>query len=479
MSKSDAPAQLDMSFEADDRFSRRLREGQFFLVIELNSPDAGQPFESGVAIGTAMARRIRSMDDVLAIAVTDRFRREDCHDPMDTASRFADASQKPVVLCCSGKGSDGNRIRDLLARARSGGVRTVFAVTGDRSEQHLFREGSRRIPPYEKGYLDSLDIIRLVRESCPDFCIGAAVNPFKYNPADQCLQYYKMIRKLNSGAQYIVTHAGWDMKKLQELQWFLRMREIGHAVIARVLLLSLDDINGIHRGLFPGVPVSLPFAAALQRESNISATQSMAAQLHRIGLQIAGCRLMGYSGVQIAGIRDLQTLDMVTAKVRECLAKFTDYATWLAGWNDYHDSMPFAPVPHAYYGFHGLLTAENPEYDPEKCHMTDCTLPVPSMGDRLRSRLLPLFLSASTPARVASAARFLLGRRQDAAADKLKYCYYLPHAQCPKRLVYGACGGSDPEGICEFGHAPCFFHRVIALASQRHELDLLEEGIGQ
>jgi hypothetical protein len=43
--------------------------------------------------------------------------------------------------------------------------------------------------------------------------------------------------------------------------------------------------------------------------------------------------------------------------------------------------------------------------------------------------------------------------------------------------VFGACGGSFPDGRCEFGHGQCFFHRVLTTAARRHELDRLEEGV--
>ena len=59
----------------------------------------------------------------------------------------------------------------------------------------------------------------------------------------------------------------------------------------------------------------------------------------------------------------------------------------------------------------------------------------------------------------------------------MRACFYLDRRVCPKRLAYGACGGSTPDGRCEFEHAPCFFHRVLAVAEARQELDRLEEAV--
>jgi methylenetetrahydrofolate reductase (NADPH) len=464
-----------MSFEGDSRLAARLRESDFFLLVELNAPPREQPFESAVAVGAAMAKRIRSIDEVVGIAVTDRLRKEESHDPVDTAGVFMEASDKPILLHISGKGAGPERVKDILARSRSKRIRSVLAVTGDRSDLHEVGTG-RHTADYANGYTDSVDILRVARKMVPEFSIGAAVNPFKYTVADQRLQVFKMVRKLASGAQFLVAQAGWDMKKLQELQWTLQMRELGHAVIARVLLLSLDDIKTIGDSVTPGVPVPRQFAAALQRESNMSAQQSLAAQLRRIGLQVAGCRLLGFSGVQIAGLRDLQTLDMVIGSARECLAKHTDYDRWLQAWNEFHASLSFAPAPGAYYAYRNLMEPGVRVYTPETCPMTAGDLPEAQFGERVRSHTVPFAVSSRRPSWLSTAAKRVL-KLDEKALRALPYCYGLDNRDCPKRLTYGACGGAAADGTCEFGHAPCFFHRVLALAAHHHELDRLEEGV--
>ena len=476
MSNSQSPLQLSMNFGGDNPFAQRLREGKFSVLIECASPPSSQPFDSAVAQAADMARRLRDIAEAAGVAVTDRARSEDAHDPVRTATVLAEASAKPALLFISGKGSTADRTRDLLARASSSGVRTVACVTGDRSDRHVTRPGHARIARYGSGYLDSVEGLMLTRAHSPAFFTGAAVNPFKYNPADQYLQYFKMVRKLACGAHFLVANAGWDMKKLQELQWYLQMRDIGHPVIARLLLLSMDDIEVIHEGLLPGVYVARTFAAMLQRESNISAEQSLSAQLQRLGLQVAGCKLLGYSGVQIGGLRNTRNLDMVLGQIKEALATYTDYAGWVTAWNEFHSFLDFAPTPDAYYGFANLLSPGQQMFDPDRCAPTDRELPVATQLDRVRAVLMSALSSDRVPRVLRDAADKACRRICKAGLRRLRYCYYLCPGSCPKGLVYGPCGGSQPNGLCEFGHATCFFHRVLALASARHELDLLEEG---
>jgi 5,10-methylenetetrahydrofolate reductase len=469
--------QLEMRFEGDNPLANCLRAGKFVVLLEVDSPPGDQPFESIVAMASSMAKRIAKVPEIVGMAVTDRMSGEADHDPVDTATRLAEASGKMPVLYVSGKGSEEDRVRDLFARAVSGGIRTVVAVTGDRSDRHDVPPNARRIPPYPTGYLDSVDILRLGRRSGQNVLLGAGVNPFKYNPCDQYLQFYKMTRKLQSGADFLVTHAGWDMRKLQELQWYLQMRDFGYPVLARLRLLMRDEIEALGDEVYPGVPVARGFAALLQRESNVNAAQSLAAQLHRLELQIVGCRLLGYSGVQIAGVRDIQTLDMVLARVAGALGSALVYADWVKAWNEFHNAIPFDPVRHAYCVFSRPLQPEQPMYDSAVVKLTARSLPLPTRGDRFRARLLPMLLSERAPNWVSAATRTMACRGWQKPFALLKFCHHLNPLACPKNLVYGPCGGSRPDGTCEFGHAPCFFHRVIALAAHRHELDRLEEGV--
>lgn len=476
-----APIQLKMNFSGENPLAETLRAGRFLILVEQNSPPREQPFESATAQAVAVAKRAATLAEVTGMAVTDRQKAEDSHDPVDTASLLADNSAKPCLMTLSGKGSNRERLRDALARAASRGIRNILAVTGDRSDRHaLRRSATGRITPYPAGYHDSVSTLRLIHSSTTGLYAGAGVNPFKYNAADQYLQYYKMLRKMASGANFLVTHAGWDMKKLQELQWFLQMRELSWPVLARIPLLSPQDIAVIHDGFHPGVHTARLFYAMLQRESNVSPTQCLAAQLTRVGLQVAGCRLLGYSGVQLTGIRDVKLLEMAAGKIREALDQYKTYPDWLAAWNEFHNFIDFAPHSNSFYAFDHLMQPDCQHYNPDTCTLSGKPWPEPRFSDRCRSFSLKWMLSSYAPEWLQKTARVAACRNCDqTAACAFAACYYLCPEACPKGLAYGACGGSQPDGTCEFGHAPCFHHRILALAAKRHELDTLEEGVGE
>jgi methylenetetrahydrofolate reductase (NADPH) len=474
LKKQDPSLQLNMSFKRDNRLAQAMHQGRFAVLLEYDTPLQDQPLDSALARGKVLAEKAGGTELITGMAVTDRFRSEKTHDPVKVAAALAEISGKPLLLHLSGKGSSPQRTRELLAEAESHGIRTLLAVTGDRSDQHSDHRRYGRIPPYAAGYSDSITTLGLIKDRKREFFAGAAVNPFKYTLADQYLQYYKMVRKIGCGAEFIVAQAGWDMKKLQELQWYLQMREIGTPVLARIILLSLEKIQSIHQGIYPGVNVSRSLGALLQRESSLNATQSMAAQLQRIGLQVAGCKFMGYNGVQLAGIPDASTLKMVTNQISESLERYQTYAEWLAAWHNYHGTMSFAPVAEPYYVFTNLLTPTQQMYDPDACPLTETQFEMPSKHDLIRSQLTNAVLSPHLPEAVKHFGEKLLQTRYGTPHPALLPFGYFGRSDCPKQLVFGACGGSAADGTCEFGHAPCFFRRILALAAHERQLDLLE-----
>ncbi len=242
------PEQLPMSFDAANPLAAALHDGRFCGLIEYEPPPE-QPFESAMELGCRIARGLRKRDWIAGMTVTDRFRHARSRDSLKAATMLAGESGKAVVVCISGRDRTLEQVREITGVAAANGIRTVLAVSGDAAAPGPGGESARR------PHLDSVRMLALLRRFRPELLAGAAVNPFKYNAPDVFLQYFKMARKLASGAGYLVTHSAWDMAKYQELQWYLSLREIAVPVLARVHLLSLEDAARIDPALFPGVHV--------------------------------------------------------------------------------------------------------------------------------------------------------------------------------------------------------------------------------
>lgn len=467
-----------MNLEEGNRFSEALRAGRFSMVLECAGAAVNGESSTEATRGRAeaLARKAGELPEIAGISVMDRFPVEDVDDSTPLAALYNKHSGKPVVLHLSGKGSDSERIRTLLTRSKALGLQNILAVTGDRSVHHPTPGVLRQFPAYENGYMDSVRILKAITTAGHDAYAGAVVNPHKYHPSDLYVQYFKAVRKLACGAEYLVAQAGWDIRKLQELQWFLQMRELDVPVLARLLLLNGAAVRELPDSLPAGTAMSRSLAALFQREFSVNETQSLAAQIQRIALLAAGCRLLGYNGVQIGGIHDPQTLEMVVRRIRAALETHTDYSRWLDAWNQHHAGIDFSPVPRPFYFFR---PTEDPiaMYDPARCSVSESEFPRPRLRERLRSRALSLLLNDMLADGIRSRLSRVLCRSCRPRANILDNCEYLCISQCPKRLVHGPCGSGRPDGTCEFGKGPCFFHRVLALAHARRHLDRLETEI--
>ena len=211
-------------------------------------------------------------------------------------------------ISCKDHNSDG--ITSSLVNYRARNVESVLALTGDKP---VSAKGSFEV--------ESVGLLQLIErmnsesflKAKPDqwdkinqFFPGAAVSPFKYTEASQMQQYYKMEKKIASGARFLITQVGWDWKKSQELMQYLKENSIDTPVLGNVYLLSTTTPAPrlMHDIKLPGCFVSDEFLAKLQSE-NIEQHIERAAQ------QVAMYKQLGAAGVDIGGVHDFATFTKI------------------------------------------------------------------------------------------------------------------------------------------------------------------------
>jgi 5,10-methylenetetrahydrofolate reductase len=211
-------------------------------------------------------------------------------------------------ISCKDHNSDG--LTSSLVNYRARDVESVLALTGDKP---VSAKGSFEV--------ESVGLLQLIErmnsesflKAKPDqwdkinqFFPGAAVSPFKYTEASQMQQYYKMEKKIASGAKFLITQVGWDWKKSQELMQYLKENSIDTPVLGNVYLLSTTTPAPrlMHDIKLPGCFVSDEFLAKLQSE-NIEQHIERAAQ------QVAMYKQLGAAGVDIGGVHDYATFTKI------------------------------------------------------------------------------------------------------------------------------------------------------------------------
>lgn len=257
-------------------------------------------------------------------------------EPSDVLSRITamnllgDLDFIPHISC---KDHNTDAIISSLVHFREKQVRSVLALTGDK-------------PVSAKGVfeLESVSLLQLIeRMNCelylkakPDqwndlaqFFPGAAVSPFKYTEASQMQQYYKMEKKIASGAQFLITQVGWDWKKSHELMRYMEENAIDTPVIGNVYLLSTTTPAPrlMHDIKLPGCFVSDELLAKLQSEQ-------VEQHIERAAQQVAMYKQLGAAGVDIGGVHDYATFTKILNLAKQIGSdweKYKDNLCWPGG----------------------------------------------------------------------------------------------------------------------------------------------------
>jgi len=235
----------------------------------------------------------------------------------------------PHVTC---KDHNTEGIVSLLVGHRDAGVSSILAMTGDK-------------PVGAKGVfeLDSIGLLNLIRnmnnksyikarpnglEKVHQFLPGAAVSPFKYTAASQMQQYYKMEKKIASGAEFLITQVGWDWKKSLELFRYMDENKLDVPVIGNVYCLSTitPAPRLMHDIKLPGCFVSDELLAKIYSEEFDD-------HLERAAQQVAMYKSLGAAGVDIGGVHDFKVFIRILERAAEIGSEweqFKDNLCWPA-----------------------------------------------------------------------------------------------------------------------------------------------------
>src|ERR1700675_781139 len=107
-------------------------KGGFVVSIECVTPEASEELETAIAPFLELGERTKGDLRIHAIALTDRVKSDNDHDPVQVARRVAEASGKAPTVHLSGKDRDRAWVLDALARAEADQLENLLLVTGDR-----------------------------------------------------------------------------------------------------------------------------------------------------------------------------------------------------------------------------------------------------------------------------------------------------------------------------------------------------------
>ena len=222
---------------------------------------------------------------------------------------------------------------ELYALARSG-IQNLLVMTGDYPSEGY---AGRPKPVFD---LDAVHALRLVEQlnkgevipsykgrvtlQATDFFAGAVVSPFKQSEAELMAQYYKLHKKIEAGAKFIITQLGYDVRKFDELRKYMDINELNVPLIGNIFTLTLPVAKMMYRNEIPGCVVTSDLLKALEADKGKNTNQKEL-QLTRCANLYAVLKGMKYQGVNISGHGlDYEDIQFIIEKGEELSPNWRD-----------------------------------------------------------------------------------------------------------------------------------------------------------
>ena len=480
----------------ENRFKEALLNPSVFPVTWELVPGRGAR-EAAQEKAMAYAKQAAEGGKICALTVTDN--------PGGTPAMSADfmgceilkLGIEPLVhFTCKDKNR--SQIESQLYALDRAGVRNLLVMSGD---YPVSGYQGRPAPVFDLDPIHSLQLISdmnrgleypgvkgNVRHQPSDFFPGAVVSPFKATEAEQMLQYYKLKKKIDAGAQFIVTQLGYDARKFHEVLLFMKQNGFKVPLMGNIYILPYGAAKMMNRNELPGSVVTDKLLAEIDRERN-DPDKGEGARILRAARMYAVLKGMGYSGIHIGGhnIKYEQVQEII--RQGEALSP---------QWTDLIRHFDYS-IPGGFYYFeHDTNTGLNREKPTERQFRPldakiECSYGFSRFFHKLmfepEKKLYGVMKGLS--GRVA-------GTKMENIFHKLEHltkvmlfdckdcgdcalidvAYLCPMSQCPKNQRNGACGGSF-EGWCEVypGKKQCVYVRAYARLKKHGEEAQLEKGI--
>ena len=382
--------QLEMNFNmpSGNRFRRCLDKGVFSVLFEHAAPGLELPDDEA-------AQRLAELEKIVlasrsvpaALAFTDRSLSDNARRAVEYAALLPEKNRNSHLFYISGRNSSPEVIRGLIGQAKANNLENIAVVSGDSRAS----EGLREL--YSMDFCESVNTLQMLKNAAvsQDFCIGATANVHLSSAPALYSSLFKLIKKFHSGAEFAVTQAGFDMAQLDALHRYLAWRGYHQPLIARIMLLTPDKVEKIMANALPGITISQDFLVMLEKELRFSASQFEAAQYRRLELQAAGCKLLGYSGIQIVGADNPSKMNIALDRVARALKEFTNLKNWEEEYKFYMARSDMARSEEHFYLFEDLLQGQLPEDSMPQ--LTEYKLPkekfTARLGDRARRFFFP------------------------------------------------------------------------------------------
>ncbi len=161
---------------------------------------------------------------------------------LDIAKNIKERYSVPTLAHLTCVSSTRETVRNKIEEIKSAGITNVMALRGDIPEEHLGEDRSRW------DYTHASQLVRELREICPDFCIGGAcypeIHPESANQKED-IKYLK--EKIDAGCDFLTTQMFFDNNLLYNFLY--KIREAGITVPIIPGIMPITNANQVARAI--------------------------------------------------------------------------------------------------------------------------------------------------------------------------------------------------------------------------------------
>ena len=161
---------------------------------------------------------------------------------LDIAKNIKDTYNVSTLAHLTCVSSTRETVRERIEDMKAAGIKNVMALRGDIPEDMLGQDRSKW------DYRYSLDLVRELKESGADFCIGGAcypeIHPESLNQKDD-IKYLK--EKVDAGCEFLTTQMFFDNNLLYNFLY--KIREAGITVPVVAGIMPITNANQVARAI--------------------------------------------------------------------------------------------------------------------------------------------------------------------------------------------------------------------------------------
>jgi len=474
------------------------QEGKFVVAAELVTSRGLITADTGRQL-LEVARELSDDPRIDVLSITDNPGGHAMLAP-DTFGTDLVSRGQEVIIHLSCKDWNRNALESRGWKLSSEGFQNVLALSGD---YPVTGYKGLAAPVFDIDSVGLISLLAQMNEGLPDekrpgerlartdFFLGCVVTNHKRHEREVMPQYFKLKKKAEAGARFVINQIGFDTRKDDELLRWIRREGLPLHTVANVYLLSRGAARAFHQGKIPGVIVTDELLALAERHG-ASPDKGLRFFVDLAAKHVAVARGLGFDGVYLGGHMPAA----VFGEILDASQSFQD------DWIEVSREIRF-PFPDEFHFFEadpetGLSsdTVSAAYLESRERRRTD--LPVPlryRFSRRLHSAVFaedaPLFPAGRALYRAIDKAPAPVGKvahgLEQAAKVPLFHCrdcgdcslpeiaYVCPESLCAKNQRNGPCGGTR-EGLCEVYDTECIWSQAYERLKAYGEEESMLEG---